>query len=480
MNSIRHEDINGIPALAFDTGLDAKAFAQTKSAALITLPGWSVGPDGRVALWKIEGVVERRGRMVIWGRDFPGTPLSEILPDRPQQNGNDPTQDDALDALRRWICARLALAETKSVDVPPLPYPIGAFIGADGSILFPPEPLVRQAVEAESADLWRTGAERWAHPDLAGLGGVLFTAAALAYRIFAGTPPFLSENRDILRQDIREHVFFPAGFAAPGLDPALAGMITAALETKPSDTGVLPALTALRDRLGPPESAQTAAYVHALTAEEQAKLAADLERFRKNQRLRVKTKRFVARNAAILGISAAALIAVGLSVHSFAVAKAGRPTTKGMAPAEVLETYYTAIGNLDHSLMEACVAGKAGKGDVEMVVNYFVLSKVRQAYEMGAPAVISAQKWLDAGSPSLEAQGIMVFGVSGLRLQPVDQDESDGEVSFRARYFLWHPDSESDAPQTPGPRHTALTDTVRLSMQKGLWHITQIERRVNE
>ncbi|MDR0563093.1 MAG: hypothetical protein LBG73_10465 [Spirochaetaceae bacterium] len=471
MKSIVREDINGTPALVFDTGLDAKAFAQTKSAQLITLPGWTVCPDGAVKLWKLEGVAERNGRMVIWGRDFAGEPLSALIA------GN---KDDALDAVRRWIHARTVLGETKSVEAPPAPYPIGAFVDAAGTILFPPEPLIRLTLETESPERWLSGAEQWTHPDLTGLDASLFTAAAMSYRIFAGVPPFPNTDLDSLRQDIREGVFFPLRFAAPGLDEKIAELITAALDQftkKKSDLGKTVTLHTLRDCLGTPGSAQAESYIRDLNGEDQAKLSAELERFRKKQRVAVKTKRFVARNAAILGVSLAALIAAGFTIRSFAVAKAERPTTKGMTPAEVAETYYEAMGDLDHALMEACVSGKAGKGDVEMVINFFVLSKVRQAYEMSGPGVISARKWLEAGSPSLEESGTAVFGVSDLKLTPLDDDDRDGEVSFLSEYRLWHPEERSDSDTVSAPGYASLSDTLRLTVQKGLWHIVEIDRR---
>ncbi|MDR0568382.1 MAG: hypothetical protein LBG87_04165 [Spirochaetaceae bacterium] len=473
MKSIFHAEINGASALVFNTGLDGKAFAQTKSAQIITLPGWAVSADGAVELWKLEGVAERDGRMVLWGRDFAGEPLSELI-------DCDARKDFGLDALRRWIAARLILSETKSVESAPAPYPIGAFIRGDGTILFPPEPLIRQAVSAESSDLWRAAAERWAHPDLTGLEASLFTAGAMAYRIFAGSPPFPNSDIDALRQDIREGVFFPLRFAAPGLDSGLAELITDALEQctkKKPDREKTVTLRMLADRLGAAGSAPAESYIRVLSPAEQAKVSAELERFRKKQRVTVQTKRFAVRNAAILGAVFAGLIAVGLAAHSIAVAKASRPTTKGMTPIEVAETYYTAIGDLDHTLMEACVSGKAGKGDIEMVINYFVLSKVRQAYEMGGERVISARKWLDAGSPSVEETGTAVFGVTDLRLTPLDADGRDGEVSFQSEYRLWHPEAQGDSDTIVSPQYTQIRDTIKLGMLKGNWRIIAIERK---
>jgi hypothetical protein len=156
-----------------------------------------------------------------------------------------------------------------------------------------------------------------------------------------------------------------------------------------------------------------------------------------------------------------------------------------MAPIEVVEAYYAAMGDLDHTLMEACVVGKAGRNDIDLVIHYFVLSKVRQAYEMNAPQVISAQRWIDAGYPSTEST---VFGVSGFRSEPIDLDETGGEAAFRVSYLLWVPQqsqpsgaqAESDLPQAEEaaaiPISIPQTDTVKLVLRKDEWRIADIQR----
>ncbi|MDR2534483.1 MAG: hypothetical protein LBD29_00445 [Treponema sp.] len=489
MGGIIRFEVNGRQVLGFDTGLDSKAFAQTKSAQLITLPGWLVSPDGNVALWKLEGVIEREGTMVVWAHDFAGERLDSIILDNTRK-------DEALDALRYWIRARITLGEMKSVESLPAPWPVGAFIDPQGTTLFPPDQLIRQTIEAESKEVWRNVAECWVHPDLTDLEASIFAAGTMSYRIFSGSSPFPNQDVNILWQDLREGVFFPLALEAPGLDKKLSALITSAIEAftqnqqqKNHRKSAPPTLNELKDYLGDPGSTKAEAYFYILSEEEQTKLSLELERFRKKQNLTVKTKRFVIRNTTILAVIAASIVGLGLVVRSFVIEKANRPTTKGMQPIEVVESYYTAIGDLDHTLMEACVMGKAGKNDIEMVINYFVLSKVRQAYEINAPMFISAQKWLDAGSPDTEAT---VFGISNLLLSVLDADESDGEVLFKASYQLWHPQSPEDNPESETldkdeaekaaafPINISFTDTVRLSLHKDAWRITELERITEE
>ncbi|MDR2029630.1 MAG: hypothetical protein LBP93_08855 [Treponema sp.] len=481
--------VEDAPVLGFDTGVNAAAFTQAKLAQLIGLAGTIVGPDGTIQAWKSEGVVEREGTMVIWGPPFTGERLDLLLAD-------DTQADRALRALRYWIRARLVLGG----EAPP-PWPAGALLqDADpeeaprepgtfpaGTILFPPERLLRRAVEAEGPGAWLGGAERWVHPDLTGDGGAVFAAGTMLYRIFCGVHPFPQEDPDILRQDIREGVFLPPRLAAPDLKEDLASLIHSAL--MPPDKKDLssrkqakpPGLEALGSFLGPPDSGDRASFFQTPDGESLKKIELERERFSRKQAGRVKTRRFLRRNTAILSGVVIGLVVLGLIIQSILAGQARRPSTRGMPALAVVETYYGALGALDHELMEACVVDGAGKSDIDTVINLFVISRVREAYEMANP-IIPAQEWVDSGGGPTEGT---VFGVSGLRIEPVDRDESDGELSFSAFYTRWLPDSSEpsttagggDPPGPALPRGEALRDDLRLVRRKDAWRIAGIERQ---
>nr|AGS52292.1 hypothetical protein [uncultured bacterium contig00061] len=74
-----------------------------------------------------------------------------------------------------------------------------------------------------------SGGEWYVHPDLEGTDAAAFTAAAMLYRVLAGTPPFPTEEELLLRQDMREGHFLPIRFAVPGLNPGLAALVQKAL-----------------------------------------------------------------------------------------------------------------------------------------------------------------------------------------------------------------------------------------------------------
>jgi hypothetical protein len=130
-----------------------------------------------------------------------------------------------------------------------------------------------------------------------------------------------------------------------------------------------------------------------------------------------------------------------------------------------------------------------------MVTNFFVLSRVRQAYESIPNTMLPAQKWQEQGSAPTAFQ---VFGVTDLDVRKTGGDESVGELRYRASYTLWIP-AEVDADTSPDPalldtppadsgaefsignqvslpRAYPLTDELTLVKRKDNWHIAGLER----
>jgi hypothetical protein len=304
------------------------------------------------------------------------------------------------------------------------------------------------------------------HPDLSGGEGIAYSAGLMMYEIFCGVLPFNREDPLLLLQDIREGVFVPPGLAVPGLDEELAELISLALAPVKQKPGAAPrpAPAAIVEALGPPGSRPRDSWITPPAGKELAKIRLEREQFLKRKNLTVNTRRFLTRNTAVIsGLLIAALV-LFLGVRSFIKSQEGRPTTIGMAPLEVAETYYGAFGSLDHETMSACVINKAGKGDIEMVINLFVITRVRGAYEAGGlNNFISAEDWIEAGSPETDKT---VFGVTDLRIRPLG--ETGGEVQMEASYTLWLPDNLSQG--------TSVTDRLRLSFSKDRWRISAIER----
>ncbi|MDR0585022.1 MAG: hypothetical protein LBG57_11860 [Treponema sp.] len=488
-------EVEGGPALGFDTGLDSRSFAQAKLALFMNEPGLIVRPGGApLEIWKASGVIEREGEdaglssvMVVWGPPFEGKRLDLLINDSARQN-------EALAAAVRWIEALSSLGE-RQVSLRPFAALVSS--GASyppGTVFFAPDNLALRCMQAEGPDALIRGGERYVHPDLSGARAAAFTAAAMLYRVFAGAAPFPAQEELTLRQDMRELNFLPVRFAAPGLDEKLAAFMQKALSpaagtgggaNKGPQSGA--ALFRQLPEILKPAGVQEAAvfFFHPLSDAERLRLTKEKDRFLKKKNLAVKTRRFVMRNAALIAGAAAAALITLLAARSVVKSQAEGPGTRGMDSAQVVQGYYGAFGGLDHQLMEACVTKGAGKSDIEMVVNLFVISKVRQAYETGAaPPLISAGEWRDSGGGPVDSQ---VFGVTDLEIERLSGNETTDEIRYRAAYTLWLPQGrqEEESPDAGGPgaaeasrlpQGVQYTDELTLVRNRGNWRISAINR----
>jgi hypothetical protein len=361
--------------------------------------------------------------------------------------------------------------------------PSSAIIGK-GGVFFPPVELARRSM--------MSGGEWFIHPDLAGMDAAAFTAAAMLYRVFAALPPFHEADEVLLRQDMREGNFVPVRLEVPALDGKLALLIQGTLSPAAKDGLKVAGKEALQDFLAclQPDSitVSAASFMQPVSAADILSAKKEKAQYVKVKTASVKTRRFVKRNTALLlGVCAAAVAAI-LIVFSISSSRSMLPTTAGMDPVQVIESYYNAFGELDHQLMEACVTGKAGKDDIGMVANLFVINKVRQAYEFNSPPLlISAAEWLEGGGGPVESG---VFGVTDL-LFSGNREQVTGnkaEVSYLVDYTLWLPAQFAAEPE-PDTGQNILPDTesflplpyrhsviVTLVQQKGNWRISQIKR----
>jgi hypothetical protein len=531
MKLFTHTSVEGRRVLAFRTGCTERDFARLKAFTLLESEGLIVRPEGagpRVAVWKPEGsCLAEDGTMLIYGPPFEGEDFASVAAA--------PGSAERIPRLARlWALARLAAAGSAYREGRwGHPFPAGALLAADGAFLFPPEGLARLCLEGAGAEARAAFFERLVPPDREGGAAELFCAAALLYQGLCGAPAFPGDDVDAARLNMTRGVFIPAGLAAPGLKRELASLIDGAFapELKAARLGGSPApkkrqgakagiseggrflgagrggadgdgpITEQRNGNRPPpsfDSDDTAGLAHladvlaggpakadwfeALGPEALDAARRGREKLARAQAARARRRRFFAKRGGAL--------AVGLGVAAFALlvtlsvlrSRASLPTTEGLTPAEVLAVWYGAYERLDHTLMESCARNGAGKDDITMVINFYVVSKMREAYESpGAQALLPAADWLAAGAPET---GRFVVGVTGLEITPLEAGEE--RARFAADYVLWIPGQREALPETeerlltelpPPPEALERHETLTLERRKGLWHITRIERK---
>jgi hypothetical protein len=482
-------DVDGHKALGFDTGLDSRAFARAKFAQFITEPGLIVsldGPASSVGLWKASGVVEysEAAAMVVWGPPFKGQRLDLLLHDEEKR-------EEALTAICLWIQAVLALGEKHQAPL----WPCAALIGEkrmSSEVFFAPPGLAFHCLMAKEQNQINN---RYIHPGLNGMNAAAFTAAAMLYRVFTGSPAFSAADEIILHEDMREGNFLPIRLAAPGLDERLAALIQNALSQGVKKNIGLPngarlleeSLAILAPQAG---TIPLSSLVSRLSEADSLIIEKERTQYLRANTASVKTRRFVTRNAALLLGGFAALVTAAMIANSIIKSRSAL-TTAGMEPYQVIESYYNAFGELDHQRMESCVTKGAGKDDINMVINLFVINKMRQAYELTTQSLfISAKDWLEMGGAQVNLQ---VFGVTDM-LITVSSEQAPTELAravssearYRVDYTLWIPDQGGGDPEMGQdvmrdekylpPVSFRRSDFVTLVQKKGNWRISEIKR----
>ncbi|MDR1747786.1 MAG: hypothetical protein LBR47_01870 [Spirochaetaceae bacterium] len=158
-----------------------------------------------------------------------------------------------------------------------------------------------------------------------------------------------------------------------------------------------------------------------------------------------------------------------------------KPSTEGMNPVQVVESYYNAFDELDYRMMGACVTPGIAQDDIGMAVDLFMYTRVRRACpHITWAETLSAQDWLESGTPPVDA---FIFGITDRRIEQTGLSEGSGGTGYRVDYRLWITWEYSDeniAPletaEMPQSRVYYYSDFVTLDCTEGIWRISEIHR----
>ena len=432
-----------------------KLSSLAKRSALQEARGWIVRGT-EVEDWRFSGYLRRGDRLLVTGPCVDGELLAAVL-ERPGAA--------ALAAVARVAAALHLLVREHGFDQPLQLN--GVYLLADGGVLIFPPAVVKQLTETHSPAAMLAAAARLNHPDLAAAERLGVTLAILSYRAVTGVYPFPAAREDDLRNQMRRLDVVPARLRAPGTDPEFSALMERAL--RPERQQSRPALdewvTNLERVTHEPEPPQVdAAAAGAL--QEQAR---ELEtKYEQTFRRRV----FLQRNLRTIVVVAVVTAAVGGILGSIVANQFKPRSTRGFSPRQVVETFYTSMGQLDHTTMEDAVIGDAGKGLVNEAVNLFVISRVTQGYE-GRSNIVSATEWVEAGKPDLPA-GVGVYGASDLEIVA---EQGAPQPVFRVSYLMWRPGGE-DGTGSRGmlQRGQPTSERVFLRQDKDDWVIFQFQK----
>ncbi len=455
----------GRDVLAIPVGVSKNDIILTKLGELRKLPGYIIR-DGEIEEWRIDGAFKHEGRLYLHGPHLGGLFLEEAIQKSfPAALPYLIRLAHALVALKRGGL-NLEFIQTDSI-----------YFLEEGGILFLPPGLMKELRNMHPEVYKLLVFESINHPDIEKPEkGLSFSLAALLYRVIRGHYPFQAETEEEIHNRIRHARLLPLSLIEPGFREDLSRQILAGLGRADIPA---PSLEEWEEILA---GCKREGLHRDITEMEREQI---LQRARKEEEKigrAYRRKVFWQKHWKTVGIVAVAVVVVGVLAGSLLKNILAPRETRGFSPAQVVETFYQSMNDLNHTLMEDCVVEGAGKQTIREVVNIYVLSRVSLGYE-GSSHVISADEWDAQGRPELPPPKT-VYGVTDLVIL---QERGEPEPVFQVSYTKWVPESGqgpgagsaglTESLETEGPRFKSLeiTERVYLKLDREDWVIYKFE-----
>jgi len=480
MSIVAVREHEGRRCLTLDTGLTARAFAQSRLPQLIGSKGFIFAPDGAITEWLAEGTWcdETTGaeRMLISGADFSGISLLEALAEPAERAWA--RMHQCVSLIHRAAVAGAISGERLAEIAAAGPGAILA--GDDGRVLVLPGTLYERCASALGKDADYEGRILWVHPDIRLIDpnhAFAFMAGTLAYRIISGKDAFRSiplpqqaprqgrpdkRKKDAIQpadetvRYMREGFFEPLETLVWNVRPAAAACVDALVSARvaaSADTLVAfgPSLGEVLDPAKANEPESPAFLETRAKAERRLRAIIGRDRFIR-----------LWKSSLIGGGVALAILAVVVGITARDISK--KPSTKGMDADTVVATYYDAIARLDQEIPTRFLARGVKADYSDMTAGIYVTSKMRESTDGGAgimsPALLAVVK-----NPGRKS----VYGMTGLRITPISK--ADALCRYEVDFWLWVPSADEGYYQLSVYRYH---DDVEVGRVKDRWMITKL------
>ncbi len=452
-------------SIVIDTGLSTREAAQAKLMQFLMEPGYiaTVSMHGAVSFKpytfteSFEDIAKGRknSSVFIRGPAYDGIPLTELL-DGDNATGSAQTSapDSATFDAARVEKARLAvekickITEASFEQEIKLPNngPLGTIVGADGTILFLPPTIFNRALDSRGDSAYSLYEGCWKNTALTEKDCLRFTAAAYAYAVYSGMPPFTQKDSQLRAADFYDKNFKKLSWICNvevGAPDSSGDGDTNEKESNFRDTFAkieqnlscsAPEMETKKKKRGKSSSKKVTIPSVAIT---------ELPPFTKRvitdsaavpayeaQQKRLKRVRFMRKNGTLLKVGIVAFVLLCIFVASRIRDYMNRPTTLGLEPAEVVEMFYDGFDQLDISLFDATRTDGAADGVSNMIATFFVSAKMRESYE--GKHTYTPSQWFNIKNPYT----LDICGLSQLTIEENTKNATDNVRYFKAHYYL--------------------------------------------
>ncbi len=450
--------------LILDTAISEREAAQTKLMQYFAEPGVIVRPEKGDAFsfepynWTESYAEPALGRktesVFVSGPAFDGVPLYEILSEAEEANESNQDRKPSASAIEKATKAvnLLCKIEEYALDygerIPggslPQNGPMGILFAEDGSVLYLPSSILQHSLDSRLENLSSEYDGCWKNTALSGLEAKRFTLAAYAYDVLAGTKPFPEKDRQKRAADFFDHNFIPLEkivTCEPGTKE-LFSIINHNLRCS------APVQLSEKKRKKA-EKAKQVRQSKGMSEDlgDKSKVIPEIPSFSERKVLdyrndpdwisfskQTKTKRFFRKYSSQLKVGCVVSVILLFFLVTFIRDKANGASTKGLEPDEVVEMFYNAMNTMDTNAMDASRFSKVADPYSNLIVGYYVTSKVRESYE--SVKTYTPGQWLHIKNPQTAA----FFGITNLNYTLVDTDSTENPVhpgyTFKVHYYL--------------------------------------------
>ncbi|MBO4509355.1 MAG: hypothetical protein J5747_12075 [Spirochaetaceae bacterium] len=483
-------------SIVIDTGLSTREAAQAKLMQFLMEPGYiaAVSAHGAVSFEpytfteSFEDIAKGRknSSVFIRGPAYDGIPLMELLDaSNSADSGTDTTSDASrLEKARLAVEKICKITEASFEQEIKLPNngPLGTIVGADGTILFLPPSIFNRALDSRGDITYSHYEGCWKNTALTEKDCLRFTAAAYAYAVYSGMPPFTQKDSQLRAADFYDKNFkklswicnveaddAESGNTSDAGSKKLFAETFANIEQNLSCSA--PEMETKKKRRG--KSSKKIVTIPSVAITE-------LPPFTKRvitdsvavpayeaQQKRLKRVRFMRKNGTWIKVGIVAFVLLCIFVASRIRDYMNRPTTLGLEPAEVVEMFYDGFDQLNITVFDATRTDGAGDGISNMIATFFVTAKMRESYE--GKYTYTPSQWFNIKNPHT----VDIYGISQLTIEEDTRKATDNVRHFKAHYYLISTENYMVIV-------SELTDELVLTFQEDRWLVSFFDSKEKE
>lgn len=510
-------------AFIFDTMLTEEVFSKCRLAARFTESALLAEESGHDSSFKFtpysfnEVLLMGEGynaHITLSGEDWGDNPvpLLSLFSLLSSANETEESKAEKGRAVKALLLSIKAIKDFLHIEMPAIPYIPGAggiYVSSNNKVLFLPPLLFDQISSLNGEKEYARVQGLWCSKALTqdnayNSYSTAFTCASIMYFALTKKIPYSNMDETERDADIYDKRYLPLELSINGVDTGLSKTIDTALEMpsvllhtkeKEGTSQSLPAaldfdIDAFCKEAGfnaIDNSLTSPSHPNAVKDEE---FTARVEEYYKKREGKLKARRVVRRNRALIAAVFIALIVTGGISTCTYKDYAMRPTMKGLTSGEVTQVFYKAINEQDVQMITTASQGKVSHEYGDDLSQVFVSGKMRSMYEEGG--IVTLEAWLlrhTKGSVpnTVGVYSIAHFSIDGKEVPftvkvPRRKDKvkevgfSTGESAVhKAEYYFIH---------TEGEERTFYcdkrVDTVTLTYKKDKWLISDIKRVTSE